>query len=305
MRLENLKFEHRGPQIGMSVYDDSCYLGTYFSVHELMLDLIYRFNVENIEEILSKFSYTSQYVIEPFKYRGVCSELFWPTDKPMRYIYYCNTLSELFDKFAIHERRAMEHEDIFSYGAQGTGIHMFNKSTLKYEFWVGGNDLHTVTDVMNEVKKQGLTIPSSLEEEYGESVNEPSIYDVFISHKSDDYKIAEKVYNTLIKAGFEVFLSEKSLPAIANADYVAEIDKALDTTHHLVVIADSIEKINSGWVKYEWSSFLNEKLSGRKDGNIITILTNNISIDKLPLSLRQFETVCIYDVSSLAQWFPK
>lgn len=305
MRLEDLKFELRGPQTGMSVYDDTRYLGTYGSVHELMLDLIYRFEVDDLDEIVKNSRLANQNIIEPFKYRGVCSELFWPTDKSMRYIYYCNTLSELFDKFAIHERRAAEHEDVFSYGAQGTGIYIFNKATLKYEFWVGGNELHTVEDVMNEVKKQGLTIPSSFEEEYDPIViNELTTgYDVFVSHKSDDYKIAERVYDTLLKEGLNVFLSEKSLPAIANADYIAEIDKALENTRHLIVIASDVENINSGWVRYEWSSFLNEKLSGRKNGNIITVVTNNISFDKLPLGLRHYEVINVKDISSLPKWF--
>lgn len=304
MKLENIKINpFYAPQTGVSVFCDNDYLGTYCSIHELMLDFIYRFNIENIDEIVKKFNINPNiYTIEPYKYRGICSEIFWPVDPiPFKYIYYCNSLSELFEKFEFHEQRAINHEKYFHYGPQGIGIHIFNKQNMKYEYWVGGNELRTVTDVMNKVKEEGLIIPTNLQEEYDELEK----YNVFISHKSEDYKIAKEVHNTLSNSGLKVFLSEIELPAIANTDYIAEINKALNNSQNLVVIADKVEKINSGWVKYEWSSFINENLSGRKDGNIITITTDNININELPYMLRQYEVISIKDITYISKWFLK
>lgn len=301
MRFDNLEVRSSGPQTGLSAFNGKDYLGTYRSLHEFMLDLIYRFSVENIDEIIKKFNLNAnQYTIIPYKYRGVCSEIFWPMDHtPFRYVYYCNTLSDLFEKFEFHERRAKEYEKHFYYGPQGSGIHIFNKEKMKYEFWVGGKDIKTVCDVMKQVKEKGLTIPSCLQEEF----DQLKTFDVFISHKSEDYKIAKRVYDVLSKKGIKIFLSEITLPAIANTDYTAEISNALDLSKHLIVIADSINKISSGWVKYEWTAFLNEKLSGRKEGNILTVVTDNISIDELPFTLRQFEVISINSISQIEDWF--
>jgi len=301
MRFDNLDLRPSGPQTGLSAFDGNDYLGTYRSLHEFVLDLVYRYSVENIDEIIKKFNLSAnQYTIIPYKYRGVCSEIFWPMDQtPFRYVYYCNTLSELFEKFEFHEKRAQEYENYFYYGPQGSGIHLFNKEKMKYEFWVGGNDIKTVSDVMEQVKKEGLTIPSSLKDEF----DQLKAFDIFISHKSEDYKIAKKVYDVLCKKGRKIFLSEITLPAVANTDYTAEISDALDHTKHLIVIADNINKISSGWVKYEWNAFLNEKLSGRKDGNVLTVITDNININELPLGLRQFEVININSINQIEEWF--
>lgn len=302
MRFDNLELRSIGPQTGLSAFNGSEYIGTYRSLHEFMLDLIYRYEVENIEEIINEFRLNiNKYTIVPYKYRGVCSEIYWPLDQmPFKYVYYTNTLSELFEKFEFHEKRSQENERYFYYGPQGIGIHIFNKEAMKYEFWVGGNRLKTVCDVMEQVRKQGLAIPSSLREEYDKF----KTFDVFISHKSEDYKIAKVVYDALSTTGKRIFLSEITLPAVANTDYTAEISNALDVSKHLIVIADSLDKISSGWVKYEWTSFLNEKLSGRKDGNILTIVTDNIKISELPLGLRQYEVINVNDISHIDKWFP-
>lgn len=82
-----------------------------------------------------------------------------------------------------------------------------------------------------------------------------------------------------------------SLPALSNADYSAEIDKALEKARNIVVIATCKENVLSGWVQYEWSAFANEKRSGRKTGNIITLIDDKMPITDLPILLRQFEVI--------------
>ena len=113
-------------------------------------------------------------------------------------------------------------------------------------------------------------------------------YDVFLSCKSEDYKIAEEVYQYLTDNGFHVFLSSKELRRMKDSEYMDAISDALDSAYHLIVLSSSASNIKSKWVKFEWSSFLNEVLSERKKGQIMT-LVNNIFVAELPIQLRHYE----------------
>lgn len=118
-----------------------------------------------------------------------------------------------------------------------------------------------------------------------------SSYDVFISKKSVDYEPAKQVHEFLISKGKKVFLSEPSLLERGSSDYMKEIDTALDTARNLILVARSVDNIMSGWVEAEWRLFINEKRSGRKDGNLVTLLDSEIPPSDLPLSLRYFEVI--------------
>ena len=300
MNLDSIRLELRGPQTGLSLYEGNTYLGTYRSLNECVLDMIYRFRIGDFSKVLQAFEEAPNcYITEPFEYRGVCTEMFWPTDQIFRYVYYRNTLSELFECFSFHEERALQYDDAFYYGVQGTGIHRFNPETKQYEFWLGGGDLKTVSDVIKRLKKAGKVIPERLKEEF-DSLKK---IDVFISHKSQDYACAKAVYDEMEKMGNKAFLSEISLPMMANADYTTAIDYALDQAQGMVVIADSIDIFDSGWVHYEWSSFLNEKRSGRKAGNLVTVVRDEKDIPKLPYSLRQMEVITEEHLASIREYF--
>ncbi len=287
MNFNDLTLEPRGPQTGLALFDDGNYIATYVSAQDCITDLSYRFHVHELDKVICKFGLSPNTFVEaPATYRGVCSEMFLPTNTISRYVYYGNKLSDIFEKFEFHEKRAILHKEHFLYGVQGTGIHIFNPINNSYEFWVGG-DLKSVSDVMFEVRKNGLDIPTKLKEEYALHRS----FDVFISHKSTSFTKANEIYEFLTEKNFKVFLSEISLPALSNADYTSEIDSALEQTRNMIVIADSIENLMSGWVKYEWESFLNEKRSGRKTGNIIVVRMPDITIDNLPYSLRQVENI--------------
>lgn len=123
--------------------------------------------------------------------------------------------------------------------------------------------------------------------------------DIFISHKSEDYSLAKKVYDFLSSKGLSVFLSEISIPALSNSEYSDEIDNALEQTKNMIVIATSRENVNSAWVKSEWQTFVNEKRSGRKDGNIVTLIDGGMEILELPIRLRQYQVLSIQELESL------
>ena len=115
-------------------------------------------------------------------------------------------------------------------------------------------------------------------------------YDVFISCKSEDYPIAERLYRYLKDNGFYVFLSSMELRRLKESEYMDAISDALDSTYHLIVLGSSRENIMSKWVKFEWSTFLNEQLSGRKDGQIMTYVDGGLTIANLPIQLRHYES---------------
>jgi len=116
-------------------------------------------------------------------------------------------------------------------------------------------------------------------------------YDIFISHKSQDFEMSIYLYDYLENNGFKVFLSEISLPKLGSAEYMKQIDEALDTSDHMILIGSSISNILSSWVEAEWRVFINEKRSGRKTGNFITIVSNNIAPADLPISIRYYEVI--------------
>lgn len=55
------------------------------------------------------------------------------------------------------------------------------------------------------------------------------------------------------------------------------------------MVGSSVENILSGWVEAEWRVFINEKRSGRKLGNILTIIPGTLHPQHLPMSLRYYE----------------
>ncbi len=121
---------------------------------------------------------------------------------------------------------------------------------------------------------------------------------VFLSHNHKDYNLAKRVHDHVSNLGSESFLSEETLPQLGSCDYMKEIDKALEDAQHMIVVGTSVENIMSGWVEAEWRLFINEKRSGRKTGNIITVIDENLTHGQLPMSLRYYEVVNL-DVESL------
>lgn len=117
-------------------------------------------------------------------------------------------------------------------------------------------------------------------------INTTMKYDVFISSKSEDYGLAEKVYDFLIESGLDVFLASRELDRLGESEYSLAIDDAIDNATHMIVVATSVDNINSKWVKYEWNTFSNDLKSGYRTGNLITIHSHDIELRRLPASLR-------------------
>jgi len=120
-------------------------------------------------------------------------------------------------------------------------------------------------------------------------------YDVFISFKhreSDgvtptrDSHLAEEIFHHLTSCGFRVFFSKISLELLGRDAYKRAIDDALDASTVLIAVGTSLENLESRWVYYEWDSFLQEILSGRKRNGRVFACVEAQSRFLLPYPLR-------------------
>lgn len=114
-------------------------------------------------------------------------------------------------------------------------------------------------------------------------------YDVFISCKSEDYELGKIVLNFLLEKGVVVFMADEKLRELGISDYGRAIDDALDNSNHLILVTSSVNNVMpefSPYVYYEWHTFSEEKKSGRKNGNIMTVVTEMKIVQRLPIALR-------------------
>ncbi len=130
-------------------------------------------------------------------------------------------------------------------------------------------------------------------------------YDVFISCKSEDYAYARDIYNYLKnECGRKVFLADAELRKKGVAVFGDVIDEALDSADHLILFASKAEYAKTTYVKNEWRVFLEEKRSGRKEGNILTVL-KGVELASLPISLRQFQSFEFEDFRGVVDFLPR
>jgi hypothetical protein len=127
--------------------------------------------------------------------------------------------------------------------------------------------------------------------EHYESVN--SIFDVFLSFSGEDETQAREVFEFLASKGLRVFFSRESIPRMGQAEYMKAINEGLDNARHMIIVSNSAKGFGKPWVEREWTMFLNEKLSGRKSGNIVVVQATSIPVAKLPIALRSQQVVVL------------
>jgi hypothetical protein len=121
-------------------------------------------------------------------------------------------------------------------------------------------------------------------------------FQLFISYKSEDERIAFWLWDYLTQKGIKVFCSGKTIPEMGESDYSRVIDLALEKSKILVILASDEKYFTSGWVDYEWKSFFNELRSGRKPGGKIFTFTKNVDLRNLPYGLRNtFQNIPLSD----------
>ncbi|MBR2961676.1 MAG: TIR domain-containing protein [Alistipes sp.] len=128
-------------------------------------------------------------------------------------------------------------------------------------------------------------------------------YDVFISCKSEDYPEAIAIHEYLEEQGLRVFMADVELRKKGRDVYGEIIDSALESVDHMIVFTSNAAYVNSTYVKSEWRTFVEEKRSGRKTGNIVTIL-KGVQIDDLPIALRSVQFFPYGDYASVIDYLP-
>ena len=127
-------------------------------------------------------------------------------------------------------------------------------------------------------------------------------YDAFISFKNNDAsgqrtadsRIAEALYARFKDAGINVFFSNVTLFEFGETAYKDAIEHAIIDARVMIVIGTCLDYLTSTWVKYEWSSFHEEILSGDKPGGtIVPYLSQSITRAERPMALRNFESFAI------------
>ncbi|MBR5333304.1 MAG: toll/interleukin-1 receptor domain-containing protein [Alistipes sp.] len=153
-----------------------------------------------------------------------------------------------------------------------------------------------------EINGDTQEVDVKLLEKYKKSTNSDEI-DVFISYNSDDLEYAKEIAEMCKYAGKSYFLSAENLKKMGESAYVEAIAEALDKSRHLVVVCMDVESLKSKWVKLEYTTFINEIYSGRKDGNMITIVNDGISVNDLPILLRGHEVIPYKQKENAVEYF--
>ncbi len=103
--------------------------------------------------------------------------------------------------------------------------------------------------------------------------------------------LASYIHRILMTRGIRVFYSGFSLEKLGVSDYKKAIDRALDSARVLVVVGTSVDNLNSEWVRYEWDSFFNDILSGRKPEGRVFAYLDGVRPSDLPRALRQSQAI--------------
>lgn len=138
----------------------------------------------------------------------------------------------------------------------------------------------------------GLTIPGS------------GNYDVFISFKSEDSDLAEKIYQLCLEKMKVPFWSKRTLPELSASEYENAIYDALKKSKHFVVVLSKLEYLQANWIKEEMSVFNRAIKEGRKpNGNFVFVATDElykeiIGCNKMCLD----ERYCGYQILKMSEY---
>lgn len=140
--------------------------------------------------------------------------------------------------------------------------------------------------------KQPSRLPATAPHSTNTDADDIDRCEVFISYKFENAEPARWLYDYLksCSPGYRVFCSNQTLGQLGESDYFAAINRALASARCMIVFGTSADHFRSGWVEYEWKSFLVEMLSKRKEAELFTFV-GNVLASELPLALRSREMV--------------
>lgn len=119
-------------------------------------------------------------------------------------------------------------------------------------------------------------------------------YDLFISFKNstekgltEDREVASRFFQELNQDGYKVFFSNTVLSDKGVANYMLEIQNALEGAKAILVVFSQAEYILQGWVAQEWMTFLNLLMKDPNRNIYIFSIKNDTA--NLPPFLRPYE----------------
>lgn len=132
-------------------------------------------------------------------------------------------------------------------------------------------------------------------------------FDVFISYRNlnPDVQIARNIYRLLKELGVRTFFSEESLAEVGKGHFGKTIELALESATVLVLVASTLENLESPFVQAEWDCYLNDIRSGHKDGELFLVNGGSIKAGQLPLWLRRHQMFEIAETDHLVQFIKK
>ena len=150
------------------------------------------------------------------------------------------------------------------------------------------SELKSITGSCIDETEEGRKTLQSLKVYLGQALPDTGNYDVFISHKSADDVLADKVYDYLRNCGFEVFCDHHTLGELRDSNYDKRVMEALGKSKHLILVASSPDYVKDGWVHDEWHHFHSDKRDKYRNGNLLMILSDDLLPRKseLPIELR-------------------
>ena len=111
----------------------------------------------------------------------------------------------------------------------------------------------------------------------GLTLRESGNYDVFISFKSEDSDLAEKVYQLCQRHMKVPFWSKRTLPELSKSEYEDAIYDALRKSKHFVVVLSKLEYLQANWIMREMKAFDRAITEGRKPGgNFVFVATDEV-----------------------------
>ena len=132
--------------------------------------------------------------------------------------------------------------------------------------------------------------------------HEPGEYDVFICHKKEDEDLCDSIYTFFKRNLISAFFDKITLPQLGKSEYHDAIMNSLDKSDNFIVVLSDLNYLDSHWVDLEMKTFNTELTEGRKNGNFIFIVTDEvyeriIGDNKrcLPIQYRGYEIMRIRD----------
>lgn len=129
-------------------------------------------------------------------------------------------------------------------------------------------------------------------------------YDVFISFKSEDADLAEKIYRLCQRHMKLPFWSKRTLPELSKSEYEDAIYDALRKSRHFVVVLSDLKYLEANWVQREMKAFDRAITEGRKpNGNFVFVVTDTVYkriIDEKKMCLD--ERYCGYQILKMSEY---